>query len=276
LKAKVNYQYADFKQGKIAYTIQGKGRAIVLLHGFLGSSQIWDTVATTLAKQFKIICIDLPGHGQSDCFGYIHSMELMAQAVKAVMENLRLKKYVLVGHSMGGYASLAFAELFPDFVRGLCLFHSTSYADSDQKKKDRNKAIKSVKNNPGIYVRATIKNLFAQKNIKHHKKEIAFARHIARKTPRRGIIAALEGMKSRQSRDVVLHFANYPILFIIGKYDTVLPMQSLLDQSKLPKHKNALLLETSGHMGFLEEPEICIQQLKRFIRVSFKAYKPIN
>ena len=273
MKAKVNYQYADFRQEKIAYTITGKGRAVVLVHGFLGSSQIWDTLRISLEKQFKIICIDLPGHGQSDCFGYIHSMELMAQAIKAVMDTLRLKKYVLIGHSMGGYASLAFAELFPDFVRGLCLFHSTSYADSDQKKRDRNKAIKSVKNNPGIYVRATIRNLFAQKNIRHHKKEIAFAQGIARKTPKRGIIAALEGMKNRQSRDVVLHFSNYPILFIIGKYDTVLPMQSLLDQSELPKHKNALLLEKSGHMGFLEEPEICVQYLKRFIRNSFKTYK---
>ena len=273
MKAKVNYQYATFKQEQIAYTVHGKGRAVVLLHGFLGSSQIWDTLHTTLAKQFKIICIDLPGHGQSDCFGYIHSMELMAQAVKAVMDSLRLKKYVLVGHSMGGYAGLAFAELFPDFVRGLCLFHSTSYADSDQKKRDRNKAIKIVKTNYSVYARATIKNLFAAKNIKYSKKEIAFAQQIARKTPKRGVIAALEGMKTRQSRDVVLHFANYPILFIIGKYDTVLPMQSLLDQAALPKHKHSLLLEGSGHMGFLEEPDLCVKHLKRFIRDSFRSYK---
>jgi pimeloyl-ACP methyl ester carboxylesterase len=273
VKTKPNIQYTNFKQAKIAFTVSGKGRAVVLLHGFLGSTDIWEPIKTSLAKQFKIICIDLPGHGQSDSFGYVHSMELMAQAVKAVMDSLRLKKYVLIGHSMGGYAGLAFAELFPDFVRGLCLFHSTSYADSEQKKRDRDKAIRVVKNNTDIYVRATINNLFATKNLKHLKKEILFIQKIARKTPKRGIIAALEGMKTRPSRDVVLHFANYPILFIVGKYDNLLPMQSLLDQAEIAKYKNVLLLEKAGHMGFLEEPEICVKYLKRFIRNSFSPYK---
>jgi len=272
---KTNYQYATFKQAQIAYTVSGKGRAVVLLHGFLGSSKSWEITTNALAKKFKVICIELPGHGQSDCYGYVHSMELMAQAVKAVMDNLRLKKYVLIGHSMGGYVSLAFAELFPDFVRGLCLFHSTSYADSEQKKKDRSRAIKVVKNNHDIYVRATINNLFNTHQLKHLKKEILVTQQIARRTSKRGIIAALEGMKNRPSRDVVLHFANYPVLFIIGKYDNLLPMQSLLDQAEIAKHKDVLLLEKAGHMGFLEEPEICIKYLKRFIRKSFAPYKKL-
>ena len=96
-------KYIKFKEGRIAYTSSGKGRAIVLLHGFLGSASIWEQTKNALSKQFKVICIDLPGHGESDCFGYMHSMELMAQSVKAVMDKLRFKKYVLVGHSMGGY-----------------------------------------------------------------------------------------------------------------------------------------------------------------------------
>jgi pimeloyl-ACP methyl ester carboxylesterase len=270
---KTNYRYAPFKQAEIAYTVSGKGRAVVLLHGFLGSADSWDSLRTALAKHFKVICIDLPGHGQSDCFGYVHNMELMAQAVKAVTDNLHLKKYVLIGHSMGGYASLAFAELFPDYIRGLCLFHSTAYADSEQKKKDRDKAIRAVKNSYPIYVRATIHNLFNTKNLKHLKKEISSTQQIARKTSKRGVVAALEGMKNRQSRDVVLHFADYPILFIVGKYDNLLPMQSLLDQANLTKQKHVLLLENSGHMGFLEEPVICIKHIKRFIRESFKPYK---
>ncbi len=265
--------FANFKEGKIAYTLSGKGRAVVLLHGFLGSTQIWDTFKDKLSKQFKVICIDLPGHGKSDCYGYIHSMDLMAQAVKAVMDSLRLKKYVLIGHSMGGYTALAFAELFPDFVRGLCLFHSTSYADSEQKKKDRSRAIKVVKSNHDIYVRATITNLFNTKQLKQLKREISFTQQVARKTGKQGIIAALEGMKNRPSRDVVLHFVNYPVLFIIGKYDNLLPMQSLLDQAEIAKYKDVLLLEKSGHMGFLEEPEICAKQIKHFIRNSFAPYK---
>ena len=266
-------KYINFKEGKIAYTSSGKGRAVVLLHGFLGSADIWEETKNALAKYFRVICIDLPGHGESNCFGYIHNMDLMAEAVKAVMNKLRFKKYVVVGHSMGGYAALAFAELFPDCVRGLCLFHSTAYADSEQKKRERSKAIKAVKNNYSIYVRATIKNLFATKNLKYHRKEILFTQQIARKTPKQGVVDALEGMKDRPNRDMILHFAKYPILFIIGKYDNILPMQSLLDQAALVKYKHVLLLENSGHMGFLEQPDTCVKTLKRFIRESFRSYK---
>ncbi|HXB40517.1 MAG TPA: alpha/beta hydrolase [Bacteroidia bacterium] len=264
-------KYIEFKNGKIAFTDHGKGRAIVLLHGFLLNKEIWEETRNALSKHFRIICIDLPGHGKSDCFGYVHGMDLMAKSVKAVMDKLRLKKYVLVGHSMGGYAALAFAELFPEQIKGLCLFHSTSYADSDKKKHDRDKAIKSVKSDPNIYIRATVKNLFATKNLKFFKKQITFATQIARKTPKQGIVDALEGMKDRPSRDVILHFADYPIQFIVGKYDNLLPMQSLLDQTKLCKHRHTLFLENSGHMGFLEQPDTCIKFLKRFARICFKS-----
>jgi pimeloyl-ACP methyl ester carboxylesterase len=264
------HKYADFKKGKIAFTDKGKGRVIVLLHGFPFSKELWAGTRDALAKNFRVICIDLPGHGQSDCFGYVHSMDLMAKAVKAVMDKLRLKKYVLVGHSMGGYVALAFAELFPENVKGLCLFHSTSYPDSEQKKKDRDKAIESVKKDPGAFVRTSVKNLFAAKNLRAFRKEMTFATQIARKTPKQGIVNALEGMKDRPSRDVILHFASYPIFFIIGRYDTVLPMQSLLDQSKISKKGSALLLEESGHMGFFEDKEKCVKALKKFARGCYR------
>ncbi len=266
-------KYAEFKKGKIAFTDHGKGRAIVLLHGFLGNKEIWEETRNSLAKNFRVICIDLPGHGKSDCYGYVHGMDLMARAVKAVMDKLHLKKYVLIGHSMGGYVALAFAELFTDQLRGLCLFHSTSYADSEKKKLERDKAINSVKKDPLVYVRATIKNLFATKSVQLFKKKINFATQIARKTPKRGIVDALEGMKDRPVRDVILHYADYPILFIVGKYDNILPMQSLLDQSKICKRPHTLLLEESGHMGFLEQPDTCIKELKKFARICFNKHR---
>jgi pimeloyl-ACP methyl ester carboxylesterase len=261
--------YINFREGKIAYSSHGKGRAVVLLHGFLGSKEIWEETRNALAKHFKVICIDLPGHGHSDCYGYVHGMELMARSVKAVMDKLRCTKYVLVGHSMGGYAALAFAELFPENVKGLCLFHSTSYPDSEAKKKDRDVAIKSVKSNPNVFIRATIRNLFAEKNIAANKKQIALATEVADKTQRQGIVDALEGMKDRPKREIILSYADCPIQFIIGKHDNVLPYQTLLDQTKLCKHPHTLLLENSGHMGFLEQPDTCLKHLKKFLRVSF-------
>lgn len=266
-------KYIIFRNEKICYSDSGKGRAVVLLHGFLGAKEIWQETENTLNRHFRVISIDLPGHGKSACFGYIHSMDLIAKAVKAVMDSLKLKKYILVGHSMGGYAALAFAELFPDNLRGICLFHSTSYADGEEKKRDRTRAIKLVKADAKVYTRNTIKNLFAVKNILKHKKEIAFAQKIALKTSKRGIVSSLEGMKDRPNRDIVLNFSEYPVMMIVGRYDAILPMQSLINQSEFIPSKYVLLLENDGHMGFLENPKTCAKHLKRFFRLCFQKQK---
>ena len=259
-----------FKKGTVTFSDTGKGRVVVLLHGFLGSHQIWDSTIQSLSKSFRVIAIDLPGHGETDCFGYVHTMELLAKSVKAVMDSLRLKKYVIIGHSMGGYAGLAFADMYPDNLKGLCLYHSSAYADSDEKKRDRTRSIKVVKANHKIYTTEVIKNLFATKNFKYLKEEIAFAQKIAAKTSKQSIIAALEGMKDRPHRDVILGLAHFPVMMVIGEHDNVLPSSQLLEQADLIKNKHVLYLEHDGHMGFLESPKRSNDALKKFLRVCFK------
>ncbi len=260
----------QFKNGIVSFSDTGKGRVVVLLHGFLGSHVIWEKTIHFLSKYFRVISIDLPGHGQTDCFGYVHTTELMAKSVKAVMDSLRLKKYVIIGHSMGGYAALAFADMYPDNLRGLCLYHSTSYADSEEKKKDRSRSIKIVKSNHKIYTTEVIKNLFAEKNLKYLKEEIAFAQKIGSTCSKQSIIASLEGMKDRPNRDIILGMAHYPIMMVIGEHDNVLPAKQLLEQSDLIKNKHILYLEHDGHMGFLESPRVSNTALKKFIRHCFK------
>lgn len=260
----------QFKKGTVTFSDTGKGRAVVLLHGFLGSHKIWDSTIESLSKSFRVIAIDLPGHGDTDCFGYVHTSELIAKCVKAVMDSLRLKKYVIIGHSMGGYAGLAFADLFPDNLRGLCLYHSTAFADTEEKKRDRTRSIKVVKANHKIYTTEVVKNLFAAKNIKYLKEEIAFAQKIAAQTSKQSIIASLEGMKDRPNRDIILGMAHYPIMMVIGELDNVLPYQQLLEQSEMIREKHVLYLEHDGHMGFLESPRQSNVALKKFLRACFK------
>ena len=259
-----------FKNGTVTFSDTGKGRIVVLLHGFLGSHKIWESTIRSLSKSFRVIAIDLPGHGDTDCFGYVHTMELNAKCVKAVMDSLRLKKYVIIGHSMGGYTGLAFADLYPDNLKGLCLYHSSAYADSDEKKRDRTRSIKVVKANHKIYTTEVIKNLFATKNFKYLKEEIAFAQKIAAKTSKQSVIAALEGMKDRPHRDVILGLAHFPVMMVIGEHDNVLPHTQLMEQAELIKNKHVLYLEHDGHMGFLESPDRSNKALKKFIRVCFK------
>ncbi len=261
---------ATFKKGKVTFSDTGKGRVVVLLHGFLGSHEIWEQTIANLSKSYRVIAIDLPGHGGTDNFGYVHSMELIAKCVKKVLEHLKLKRYALVGHSMGGYAALAFADLFPDDIRGICLYHSSAYADSEEKKRDRSRSVKVVKANHRFYTSEVIRNLFASKNLKYLKKELAFASKIAGKTGKRGIVASLEGMKDRIDRRVILSLVEYPIMMVIGEHDNVLPATQLLEQSEKIQNKQILYLEHDGHMGFLESPKTSHKALRAFLRTCFK------
>lgn len=243
---------------------------MVLLHGFLGSAELWKLQIEDLSRTYRVIAIDLPGHGQSECLGYAHRMEEMAGAVKAVLDHLKLKRYVVVGHSMGGYAALAFAESYPDQLRGLCLFHSSGYPDTTEKRKERERAIQLIRKNRKIYTQATIKELFARKNLKYLRKEITFANRIASKTPRQGMVAALLGMRDRPGRDIILALVQYPILIIIGEHDKVLPPSQLLEQSKQISNGSTLYLEHDGHMGFLESPQTVNKALRKFLRNCYR------
>jgi pimeloyl-ACP methyl ester carboxylesterase len=208
-----------YKNTKISFTDQGKGTAVVLLHGFLENKTMWDKYVSALSKNHRVITIDLLGHGETECLGYVHTMEYQADMIFAVLISLRIRKIVLIGHSMGGYVALAFAELYPDNVKGLFLLNSTSRADSDERKINRDRAIKAVKQNHTNFVRISITNLFSEDNREVLAKEIEKVKLQALKTPLQGIVASLEGMKIRKDREVLLHFAPFPIQLVLGKKD---------------------------------------------------------
>ncbi len=262
-------RYASFKGGIVRYSDKGKGRAIVLLHGYPENLHIWDEFSDALSKNFRVIAIDLPGFGETESFGYVHSMELMAQCVQSVMQQLNLRRYIVVGHSMGGYVAIAFAELFTENLRGLCMFHSTTYADTEEKKADRNRGIEAVKKHPAQYLKAFSANLFADPNDVHIKKVQEI---ISTSTPR-GIIAALEGMKIRPNREIILKFTRYPVLFIMGKKDKIINYQAAFPQTEIPPQSEVLLLENVGHMGFYEEPEETLKALRKFAKRCFRERK---
>lgn len=265
-------QFVKVLGAKVRYADVGKGRAVVLVHGFLESLEIWfgNKFAQELAKHYRIIAIDLPGHGKSECVGYVHRMERMADVVKGVMDELGLRRYTIVGHSMGGYVALAFAEKYAEHVCGLCLFHSTSYADSESKKIERERAIKLVKKSPTKYTTALISNLFALANVRYFRNEIAWLRRMAAKTKVQGIVACLEGMKIRKNRENVLRYAEFPVLIIAGKRDNVIPFEASEKQSAIAKDSRFLPLDKTGHMGFIEAKEITLRKLKAFCNHSFR------
>lgn len=252
------------KNTKISYSDNGKGTAVVLLHGYLENKEMWKVFIPELSKKYRIITIDLLGHGATDCMGYVHSMEDQADVVHAVLHDLKIRKAVFIGHSMGGYVALAFAELYPNYMKGLVLLNSTSKADSEERKKNRNRAIKAVKQNYETFVRMSIANLFSEDNRERLVAEIENVKLEALKTPLQGIIAALEGMKIRKDREVILHLATFPILLILGKKDGVLIYEDNLEQIK--ETKVQLLTFEDGHMSHIENESELLKVLLDYLK----------
>lgn len=252
---------------QLAYIQQGKGKAIILLHGFCESKEIWKGFIPVLAQNYSVIAIDLGGFGESaDLLPNPCSIETMAEQVIGLLKAIQITKAVWVGHSMGGYVALAAAENYPQMIEKLCLFHSTALADSPEKKENRNKVIEFVqKAGVEIFIDSFFKNLIYQDRLNELQEKIQFVEEIGKKTPLKSVVALLEAMRDRKSRLEILQKALFPVLYIIGKQDSAVTWQSYEEQLKLLPHAQILVLEQTGHLGMLERPHETLQTLKQFI-----------
>ncbi|AWK03324.1 alpha/beta hydrolase [Flavobacterium crocinum] len=242
-----------YKNTKISFSDTGKGNTIIFLHGFLENKKMWKEYVDFFAEKYRVITIDLLGHGESDCLGYVHEMEDNANAVNEVLEHLKIEKATILGHSMGGYVGLAFAEFYPQKIQKLVLLNSTSKEDNPEKKINRTRAIKAVKQNYIAFVSLAIANLFSENNRTQLADEIEKVKIEALKTPLQGIIASLEGMKIRKDREWLLHENRFPVLLILGKKDPVLNYEDSLSQ--IEDTTVELVSFEDGHMSQIENKE---------------------
>jgi len=263
--------YFNYKDKKIYYRVAGRGPCLVLLHGFLESQNIWNDYSVELSKHFKLITIDLPGHGKTENISEVHTMELMAEIVKELLDRLQIKEYVVIGHSMGGYVALAFAEMFSEGTKGFGVFHSHALADSTEAKINRGRAIQVVRENHKDFISSFIPDLFTLRNQERFAEEIKELQAESRQMEKEGIIAALSGMRQRTDKLKLLKNTKVPVLFIIGKKDPRTPLDVMNEQISLPQHSEVLILDQVAHMGFLEAKNTCLSFIKDFTSRSFSA-----
>ncbi|MGH2665469.1 alpha/beta fold hydrolase [Flavobacterium sp.] len=254
-----------YKNIQIGYSDTGKGPALVLLHGFLENATMWGFYMDVFAKNYRVITIDLLGHGRTECLGYIHTMEDMADAVHAVLNKLHIQEAVFTGHSMGGYVALAFAELYPNALKGMVLLNSTSYEDSEERKANRDRAIKCVKKDYTTFIRMSIANLFSEDNRERLDDTIEAVKIEALKNPLQGIVAALEGMKIRKNREVLLHLSSFPILLVLGEKDPVLNYEE--NKKQIDGTNVQFASFPDGHMTAIENRDELIPVLQDFFKM---------
>ncbi len=253
----------NHKDASIFYTDKGTGTPVVMLHGFLENHTMWRAIEDVLSQQYRVICIDLLGHGNTDCMGYIHTMDAMALAVQAVLDTLDVTKVHLVGHSMGGYVGLAFAKAQPARTASLCLLNSTPLPDDNERAALRTRANKMAKTQYEQLVRMSFTNLFDPKTKANHLNQISEALDHALKTPVQGYIAANSGMQTREDLSVFFKKASFMRAMILGTTDWIIDAQT--QENKFKKDIDFFKMIADGHMSHISQTNEVINLLKEFI-----------
>ncbi|HSZ24648.1 MAG TPA: alpha/beta hydrolase [Cytophagaceae bacterium] len=237
----------------LEYTDSGYGFPLVLIHGFCESKELWKYCEKELSIHFRVIAPDLPGFGESRLEQEEVSMEYFAEEIRMLLDSLKIEKCVMVGHSLGGYVALAFAEQYGNYLTGLGLFHSTAFADSAEKKESRNKTILFIqKYGVAMFAESFVPPLFSLRNRERVNQEIKELIQTASVTSASAVIETTKAMRDRRDRSEVLRKVNIPVLFVVGKLDGSVSLEKSLEQCHLPKHSIVHFLEGVGHMGMIE------------------------
>lgn len=254
-----------YQNKKLHYKIEGTGNPLVLIHGFAEDGNIWKLQSEALSKDFKVIVPDLPGSGLSEALDIENlSIDDLAKAIDAVVEAEGLRDFIMIGHSMGGYITLAYEEMYPQKAKSFGLFHSTAYADNDIKIQNRKKAIEFIKANGNKpFLKTIIPDLYYNSFDKTNNIENHLA--ISNKIEASVLIQYYHAMINRKDRTIVLKNSNKPVLFVGGSYDLLIPFKQTIKESCYADCAVISILKKSAHMGMIEENEFSNNIISAFI-----------
>jgi pimeloyl-ACP methyl ester carboxylesterase len=248
------------------YREEGTGIPVLLLHGFAEDSQVWAEIAPRLSTRCRLLIPDLPGSGRSALLPGEPSIDALADSIKIFIDDLHIDKCVLIGHSMGGYVSLAFAEKYPERLTAFGFFHSTAYADTEEKRTSRRKGIEFIRQHGAEpFIRQSAPNLFALETREHRPQIVEETIYRYSNFSPESLVYYYEAMIRRPDRVSVLQQFDGPVAFIMGAMDNLVPYEQSLKQCHEPSISLVHTLAHSGHMGMLEEPEPGSDYLNAFL-----------
>jgi pimeloyl-ACP methyl ester carboxylesterase len=235
-------------------------KTLVLLHGHGINDTIWDSLDAALNEYYTIVRPNI------SLFTFCQSVEDYADELYRFLTNATVTRFTLIGHSMGGYIALAFAEKYPDMLEGFGLFNSTAYADDEAKKHQRNQAIELLRNHgTETFIKNTAGNLFGDRYKELYPERItAHIEHFG-KLPADALIAGIVAMRNRPDRTAVLAAMPFPVLLIIGMQDKLIPFESSISLSEYPKQNYPLILAEAGHLAMVERPDATARMINWYM-----------
>jgi pimeloyl-ACP methyl ester carboxylesterase len=262
------FKSVSFRNGRIAYQISGKGKPLMLVHGFGVHSQIWDQQVAYIKDFCLVIIPELPGTGSSTLLtGSTISLTDYAEGLYAILVAENIPTCTMLGHSMGGYIGLAFAEKFGPSLNGLGLIHSSAYADAAEKKQIREKGIVFIQEHGSyLFLKTLIPQLFAPSFQQSGKERIATLIEKADQFDKAVLQQFYRAMIDRPDRTAVLKGNPFPFLFVMGDEDKAVPLSDVLAQVSLPQLAIVHELKGIGHMSMWEAPDLLNIFIKDFIQ----------
>jgi pimeloyl-ACP methyl ester carboxylesterase len=244
---------------------KGQGHPLLFLHGFCESGEMWRYFADSLSTQYRVICPDLPGFGDSALTHPIQSLEEVAEQLEAWMQAEQIQNPIVLGHSLGGYVALALLERMGDRIKAIGLLHSTAFADDLEKKEMRNRVFIFLnKHGAAKFVISFVPQLFPE----HRRDELADAMALAIEDGKRssleGLLAYTVAMRDRKDRLAVLQQFAGPKLLLAGTLDGSVKIESSRAQQEAFTHY--IELEGVGHLGMVEEKEKTLAVVQDFVR----------
>jgi len=240
----------------------GQGKALVFLHGFCEDHRIWLKFTHDFFTDYRCVLPDLPGFGESS--SSTDNLDDWARELWKHLDEHHITHPYLIGHSLGGYVALAMTEQRMADIGGLCLFHSSAFADTKEKMANRDKAKAHVAQfGTDAFVKQLIPSLYA----KEQHPAISNSLSIAQSQSATGIQRALEAMKTRPDRSAVLKQIKAPVAIISGIHDALLPLDQQAELASYPDTCNFKTIEGVGHMGMYEAPDTCAQAIKAFVQL---------
>lgn len=240
-------------------------KAIILLHGYMETMYIWEDLYKELSKDYRVIRMDMPGHGLS-CTAPVNTMALMATVAKGVLDVCKVENATVVGHSMGGFAALQCCQLFPDRFEKLVLLNSHPYPETEEGAALRRREMDVVSQGRLMSLaQLSIPKMFHPKSLPRLEEKILEMTELCDTHDPAGIVACLKGVIQREDTSAFLAGCNIPVLAVCGSSDSLVTEEYRARIATECKNVRLEILPDCGHNVFFEQPDKTLALLKEFI-----------